>query len=164
MPEAPKPPKADPKTKKVLAIDDDDEIRSLFQDMLEAEGFKVKVGRDGRNIVKDATEFQPDLIITDLMMPGGGGYDVLRSLQGEMTTRNIPVFIISGFEWDKSTLEMLKQEPNARGFFSKPIRPVAFLDKVHEILNTKTKFDVMMEQRKIDEPPDMKNLMDKFFT
>ena len=150
MTETPKTPKASPSTKRILVIDDDDSVREMLKVTLETEGFKVTTGRDGRNILQLTQRFEPDLIVTDMMMPGGGGYEVLRALQGDMSSRLTPVIVITGREWDQSTTDMLKQEPNVIAFLNKPIRPHSFLEKVHGVLNTKSRVEKMMEEQKND--------------
>ncbi len=141
MADAKTPAKAHPSTKKVLIMDDDDSILALLRSAFEMEGFQVKVGKDGRNIAKVAAEFLPDIIISDLMMPGVGGYDVLRTLQSDPITSKVPVFMITGSHMNDSTKAMLKQESNMAGYIEKPFRPETILIKVHKMLNTMTMAD-----------------------
>jgi len=133
-------------------VDDDAEILAMLEMTLGAEGFIVKTGRDGRNILQKALEFQPDLIMADLMMPGGGGYEVLRSLQGDDLTRKTPVLIITGYEMNSSTKDMMKLEPNMAGYMEKPLRPYSLTSRIHEILNTKTPQEEQMEQNQQGPP------------
>lgn len=128
--------KAHPSEKKILVIDDDEAILALVKSAFDLEGFSVRTGRDGRNIQKVAGEFKPDLIVSDLMMPGLGGYDVLRSLQSDPLTSKIPVFIITGSNMNDSTKSMMQQESNMAGYFEKPFRPETLVQKAHKLLNT----------------------------
>jgi len=128
--------KSDPAEKKVLVIDDDEGITQVIRVTLDLEGFQVRVARDGRAILKRALDFMPDLIITDLMMPGGGGYELIRSLQTDNSTRKIPILMITGHHMDDSTKTMIEQEPNIVGFFEKPFRPERLVQKIHHVLNT----------------------------
>lgn len=128
--------KNNPSDKKIYVVDDDELVLSLLKVALEAEGFQVRTGRDGRNMLKKAQEFKPDLIVSDLMMPGGGGYEVLRSLQSDSETSHTPVLIITGSNMASSTKGMLQQESNLAGYLEKPIRPETLLRHVHKILNT----------------------------
>lgn len=137
-----------PSNKRILIVEDDDAVRQMLQTTLEVEGFNVKTARDGRNIMNVVQNFQPHLIISDVMMPGGGGYEVLRSLQAESASRKIPVLVISGYKFDDSTKNMLKQEPNVIGFLEKPLRPTSFTIKVHDILKTQTRAEWEAEDKK----------------
>lgn len=142
------PPKQLPSEKKIMVFDDDDSILHLLKFSLETEGFQVKTGRDGNNIQKKAADYKPDLIVSDLMMPGGGGYEVLRLLQGDDITRKVPVIMVTGFSMDPSTKAMIQQEPNLAGFFEKPIRTERLVKKIHEILNTKSQQEQIEERQK----------------
>jgi CheY-like chemotaxis protein len=139
--------KADPTTKCILVLDDDETIRHMIQATLEVEGFRVYTGRDGRGVVQTALKYKPNLIITDLMMPNGGGFELIRSLQGDPDTASIPVILISGHGMDESTRTMLKQESNVVGFEPKPIRPAQFMSKVHQLLNTLSREEKLMRDR-----------------
>ncbi len=149
--------KANPQDKRVLLFDDDDSIRTMLQRTLEAEGFQVKTGRDGRNILPKALEFKPDLILTDLMMPGGSGYEVLRILQSDESTRSIPVFIMTGYTLDVSTKQLLQQEPNVKYFLEKPIRPDDMLSRIHKTLGTLSREEKMVQDSQ-QNLPDRENL------
>lgn len=143
----PKREKGSPSEKKILVIDDDEHIRQMVKLQLELEGFQVKASRDGRNILAIALEFHPDLVVTDLMMPGGGGYEVLRSLQSDDLTRKVPVLMMSGAALDPSTKNLMKSESNVVDYLDKPLHMTAFVYKVHAILNTKTKEERIIEDQ-----------------
>lgn len=123
-------------------MDDDESILSLLKTSFEIEGFQVKIGRDGRNLQKTTAEFKPDLVITDLMMPGVGGYDVIRTLQSDPLTSKVPVFLITGSHMNDSTKAMMKMESNLVGYIEKPFRPEGLMVKVHKILNTLTMAEI----------------------
>jgi len=129
-------PKAKPEDKRILIIDDDESILLLMKTTFDIEGFQVRTAKDGREIIKIAAEFKPHLIITDLMMPGSGGYDVLRSLQGDPLTSKVPVVLVTGSHMNSSTKDLLKQESNLAGYFEKPVRPETLTRHVHKLLNT----------------------------
>jgi CheY-like chemotaxis protein len=152
------PAKQLPSEKKIMVFDDDDAILQMMKVALETEGFQVRTGRDGNNILKKAVEYRPDLIVSDLMMPGGGGYEVVRLLQSDDITRKVPVLMITGYAMDSSTKAMIQQEPNMAGFFEKPVRPERLMKKIHEILNTKSLQEQMEERNKkmpgFDDPLD----------
>src|SRR5262245_7509536 len=105
-----------------MVLDDDDSILQMIRMTLETEGFQVRTGRDAVDVLKKAVEYRPDLIICDLMMPGGGGYELIRSLQSDDLTRKTPILMVTGYSMDASTKAMIQQEPNLAGYFEKPIR------------------------------------------
>lgn len=126
---------AAPSDKLVLVVDDDELVRSLLERTLRAEGFSVVVAVNGLDAGVKMQNKTPDLIVTDLMMPGQGGYEFLRSLQNSDRSRT-PVFVVTGITLDESTIQMIRQEANVVEFFVKPIRAVQFLSALHRHLKT----------------------------
>ena len=124
-----------PGDKLVLIVDDDDAVRDLIEFIVKKEGFKVETAADGEEALKKARSVNPDLILLDLMLPKFGGFEILRELQGD-DTGSIPIVIITGRYTDRSTSEMIKQEPNVRDFIEKPVKPQVLSSLVHKILHT----------------------------
>lgn len=125
-----------PADKLILVVDDDENVRMLIEMSATTEGFQVVTAVDGLDAGKKLESKTPDLIITDLMMPGQGGYEFLRTLQAAGNGR-IPVFVVTGSMLDSSTINMIKQEANVVEFVSKPIRMSAFSASLHKHLKTK---------------------------
>lgn len=148
--------KALPTEKKIMVFDDDDSILQMLKSTFEAEGFQVRTGRDSHNILKKAIDYRPDLIVCDLMMPGGGGYELLRVLQSDDITRKTPIIMMTGYSMDASTKAMIQQESNLVGFFEKPVRGERLLEKIHKTLNTKSIMEQMQERNsrtpELDDP------------
>ncbi|HLO51072.1 MAG TPA: ATP-binding protein [Kamptonema sp.] len=84
--------------KTILVVDDDDNIRKLLKQQLEAEGYAVKEAQDGKNAIVTAKRELPDLIILDVMMPEMNGFDVAAILRNDPITMGIPIVINSGVE------------------------------------------------------------------
>lgn len=125
-----------PSDKTILIVDDDDSVRELIEFIVKKEGFKTATTGDGKDAVYKAKTLMPDLILLDLMLPKYGGFEILRELQGDETA-DIPIIIITGRYTDRSTSEMIKQEPNVKDFIEKPVKPPVLAALVHKILNTK---------------------------
>lgn len=85
-----------PKKKaKVLIVDDDAFLAGIYATKLELEGFEVASARDGEEGVKVALEEKPDLILLDVLMPKLDGFEVLKRLKSEETTKDIPVIMLT---------------------------------------------------------------------
>lgn len=125
-----------PSDKTILIVDDDDSIRELIEFIVKKEGFKTVSTGDGEDAINKAKSILPDLILLDLMLPKYSGFEILRELQGHETV-NIPIIVITGRYTDRSTSEMIKQEPNVKDFIEKPIKPPVIAALLHKILNTK---------------------------
>ena len=84
----------------VLVVDDDRHIVNWLKEALSNNGFVVKGAYNGHEALALAREDSPDLILLDLKMPDMDGYEVIRNLRNEHTTRSIPVIVITGSSFD----------------------------------------------------------------
>lgn len=130
------PSLADPKEKLVLIVDDDESILDLLEHVVKKEGFRVDRAVDGPEAVRKAQALKPDLLVLDFMLPGIGGFEVLKELQKE-ETGGIGILVITGRHMQRQTIDMIKLEPNVREFVEKPIRPAVFSTTLHRILKTR---------------------------
>ncbi len=107
--------------KTILVVDDEKDIVQLIRYNLEREGFKVEAASDGIEALKKANEVKPDLILLDIMLPGKDGYEVMKSLNQNEKTANIPVIFLTAksAEFD----EVLGLELGADDYIVKPISP-----------------------------------------
>ncbi|MCX5786650.1 MAG: response regulator [Elusimicrobia bacterium] len=121
--------------KLILIVDDDEAIRDMLDFLVRKEGFKVAKAADGDEAVQKAKTLHPNLILLDLMLPKQDGFKILRELQGEGTS-DIPIIIVTGRYLDRSTKEMIKQEPNVKDFMEKPIEPQGLATLLHTLLKT----------------------------
>jgi DNA-binding response OmpR family regulator len=103
----------------ILVVDDEKDIVQLIRYNLEQEGFKVEAASDGIEALKKANEVKPDLILLDIMLPGKDGYEVMKSLNQNERTANIPVIFLTAksAEFD----EVLGLELGADDYVVKPI-------------------------------------------
>lgn len=81
--------------KKILVIEDNEEILELLRDVLVKSGFAVVTCQDGCQGVEFTHRENPDLIVLDLMMPAGGGFYVLEKIKMTDETKNIPVVVLT---------------------------------------------------------------------
>ncbi|PIS47176.1 MAG: hypothetical protein COT17_04765 [Elusimicrobia bacterium CG08_land_8_20_14_0_20_51_18] len=125
-----------PSEKLILIVDDDDSVRELLEFVVKKEGFKVEKASDGKEAIDKARTVSPDLILLDLMLPKYGGFEILRELQG-YETAEIPIIIITGKYTDRSTADMIKQEPNVKDFIEKPVKTNLLAATIHKILGTR---------------------------
>jgi CheY-like chemotaxis protein len=81
---------------RVLIVDDDPATRLLYALNLQLEGLVVLEAADGRSGLARAREERPDLVLTDVMMPGLDGFQLAEALRGDKRTRRIPFIFLSG--------------------------------------------------------------------
>ena len=121
---------ASPDQKRILVVEDSDEIRELLGFVLEAEGYQVLALEDGRDVVETARTQQPVLITLDLALPGKDGWAIVRELQDDETTRDIPILVISAYTRE---LDAPLRRRVAR-VISKPFYITQVVTEVEEIL------------------------------
>lgn len=115
--------------KKILVVDDKQELRTLLKSYLSQEGFNVVTAADGQEALFVARHEKPDLIILDLMMPEMSGYDFMRTYSREADT---PVIILTARieENDK----IIGLELGADDYVTKPFSPRELTARVRAVL------------------------------
>jgi DNA-binding response OmpR family regulator len=103
--------------RKILIVDDDQDIRQLLGHRLKAQGFEAVFAGDAISAVNQARKEQPDLILLDLSLPAGDGYIVDR-LKAMPALEGIPVIVVSAR--DPQTEEERLAQSGADAFFRKP--------------------------------------------
>ncbi|MEH1785863.1 ATP-binding protein [Nostoc sp.] len=121
--------------RKVLAVDDRWENRSVLVSLLEPLGFAVIAVSNGREGLEKAKEIHPDLIITDLMMPEMDGYEMLRELRQIPELQNIPAIASSASVFESNQNESITAGADA--FLPKPVEASALLKLLEKYLNLK---------------------------
>lgn len=124
-----------PAEKLVLVVDDDPAIRAMMTMLLEQEGFRFAQVADGQKALEQVKALKPDLILLDMMLPGLGGYEILRELQAA-GSGDIPIVVMTGRMMDQQTVNMIRQEPNIKEFLEKPVKLPALAAVLHRLLGT----------------------------
>ncbi|MCP4111279.1 MAG: response regulator [Desulfobacteraceae bacterium] len=83
------------KKKKILIVEDEMDMRIFISTLLELNGYKPVMTKDGKEGISKAKDILPDLIILDVMMPGEGGVEMYRNLKTDDTLREIPVIMLT---------------------------------------------------------------------
>jgi PAS domain S-box-containing protein len=87
----------DPRAKcRVLIADDDQKVRAFLSELLEAEDYEVWCANDGGSARDAVTSFEPEVVISDVVMPVMNGIELCRFIKKDPRTSNIPVLLISG--------------------------------------------------------------------
>jgi len=114
--------------KKVLIVDDDEELVRILCVNLQVEGFDVCTAFDGMSAVMRAHKDQPDLIILDIKMPAGDGFSVVERLQSSNRTFAIPVVFLSALP--KEDHENRAKEVGVLHYFAKPFNMETLINYV----------------------------------
>ncbi len=118
--------------KKILIIDDEEDIQKLLKIRLEQEGFVVIIASDGEKGVKLAELEMPDLILMDIMMPVVDGYSCLKEIRRLQKTKDTHVLMMSGKEEEK--VRDLFAFQKISGYLEKPFELDNLIAKIKEIL------------------------------
>ena len=94
--------------KKILVVDDEDNIRLLYQEELRDAGYEVVLAEDAEEALKKIEEDPPDLITLDVKMPGMSGIDFLKKLKE--TQNDIPVILCSAYGAYKQEFQVWASE------------------------------------------------------
>lgn len=81
----------------VLIVEDDRDGRLLYVDWLEQAGFRVIQAHNGLQALERAVESAPDVVVTDLNIPGIDGFELTRRLRQDPRTRAVPVVAVTGY-------------------------------------------------------------------
>ena len=118
-----------PGQKTILVVDDEASIRELLRQEFEAEGYRVREAKDGREALTLVKQELPDLIVLDVMMPELSGFDVAAVLRNDPKTMNIPIVIHSIIQ-DKERGYRLGVDR----YFTKPMDTHKLVGEVHDLL------------------------------
>lgn len=120
--------------KTVLIVEDNELNMKLFNDLLEAFGYRTVKTRDGRQALPLAREHKPDLIVMDIQLPEISGLDVTKMLKDDPALAGIPVLAVTAF-----AMRGDEQKIRAGGcdaYLSKPISVATFLDTIKRFIGT----------------------------
>lgn len=118
--------------KRILLIEDEEDIAALIKLQAEASGYKMHVEVDGINGYRAIEREKPDLVILDIMLPGQNGFDVCRKIKSNPELRTIPVIILTakGDELDM----VLGLELGADDYVAKPFSPKVLFSRIKAVL------------------------------
>src|SRR5712692_4890197 len=113
--------------KKILVIEDDDVARELMRMALENRGYDVTVAEDGVRGYDTALFLKPDLIVTDIRMPGADGVHVMRRVRDTPSLEKTPILVTTAFGTGSATFSL---QEGADAYEPKPIQPQSFMATV----------------------------------
>ena len=111
---------------KILLTDDDETIRKTVGQYLAARGHSLKIASDGAQALTLVEESTPDLVISDIQMPGMDGIDLLKAIRERFP--DLPVILMTGYATADTAIEALRNK--AHDYLKKPIQ----LDEIQACL------------------------------
>jgi DNA-binding response OmpR family regulator len=120
------------RSKKVLVIDDESDLRRFSIWVLEAEGYLALQAADGASGIKIAKQEHPDLILLDIKLPDMYGWEILEEIRASAQLNDIPVVI---FTASADTLyKDMAEKKGAAGFLVKPVSAETLRDCIKNII------------------------------
>jgi len=119
---------------KILLVEDDSFLLSMYATKFEMENFKVIMAEDGEKALRRALKESPDIILLDIILPKVNGFEVLRQLKDNSTTVDIPVILLTNLSQKDEIEQGLKM--GAEDYLIKAhFMPSEVIDKIKKVLN-----------------------------
>ena len=119
----------------ILIVDDNPDLRSYVSGILRGQGYQVWAARNGSEGLQAAQARQPDLIITDLMMPLVSGLDLIRMIREDTALKGTPIVLLTARADEDTRIDGV--EKGADAYLSKPFSDRELLAEVHNLLALK---------------------------
>ena len=120
---------------RILVIDDDPDVRTTIQWILEAEGFVVSLAANGQEGLDLLKREPADVVLTDIFMPEKEGIETIAELRRAFP--QLPIFVVSGGGSARhADYALVARELGAQQVFRKPLDPQILIDALHEALGT----------------------------
>ena len=121
--------------RKILVVDDERHIVRLVQVNLERAGYEVAVAYDGIEALEKVAADKPDMVVLDVMMPRMDGFDVLKKLQANADTKDIPIIMLTAKAQDADIFKGWSS--GVSSYLTKPFNPrelLTFAERIFQRL------------------------------
>jgi DNA-binding response OmpR family regulator len=117
--------------RKILIIDDEEDVRTYLNSLLTNNGYLTRVAENGEDGFRQLTDFSPDLILLDIIMPNQSGVGFYRKIKKNELYKDIPVIILSAVTQYKDFFSHEHASaPRPQEFVEKPFSPQELLAKI----------------------------------
>lgn len=123
---------ADPRARRVLAVDDDPSILELIVTRLEIAGFDTRRARNGQEALQRLTEFRPEAMVLDINMPMLDGFAVLAHMQANGLTDKTATMVLTARNNAEDVAKAVRL--GARDYLAKPFKDEVLLQRVGRLL------------------------------
>ena len=134
----------------ILVIDDSQEAADILSTYLQEAGYRVSQASDGKTGLRLARELQPDVITTDILMPGMNGWEVIEHLREDPLTASTPIVIVSIIDQRPMSLAS-----GLLAHISKPVRRDVLLNVIERIRQPKITHPILV----VDDQPDDREII-----
>jgi CheY-like chemotaxis protein len=125
-------------TKKILVVDDEPDIVDFIRDLLViAIPHKLETANDGFSAGRLVQQFQPDLVVLDLLLPGVDGFQVCKAIREDPETKGVKILAVTGY--DSPDIRQKILDSGADDYLGKPLDYQQTLDKICKLLGVTAK-------------------------
>lgn len=130
----------------VLVVEDEADVREYIRSPLEA-SYTVVEAENGKDGIAKAKEIIPDLIVSDIMMPGPDGYELCRVLKKDINTSHIPVILLTAKASEESIVRGL--EVGADDYITKPFNTRMLLNRINNLIDLRRQLQLKIQRKKM---------------
>jgi len=132
--------------KKILLVDDEEDILMFLSYNLEKEGYLVKTAINGDLALNILSEFKPQLVLLDIMMPGMDGIEVCKTIRQDSGYNDTLICFLTARS--ESFTQITALDNGGDDFISKPIKPKVFLSRINALMRRHSSNGKLSEQSK----------------
>lgn len=131
----------------ILLVEDNENVRKFIRDPLENSKYNVLEAENGENGVRIAREVIPDLIVSDIMMPGMDGYELCRILKKDINTSHIPIILLTA----KASAESIVKgfDTGADDYVAKPFNTRILLARIQNLIELRRQFQLKIQRQRM---------------
>lgn len=135
--------------KKILIVEDDRHIADSLCFSLKEHGYQVDAVYDGKDAILKVKDYEPDLILLDVMLPGMNGFEICKELKGSETTLSIPILMLTSMEKTEDIIKWL--DAGADDYITKPFSLPELSARVKSHLRSKEMYDALLVKERDEE-------------
>ena len=120
-------------SKKILVVDDEENIRELVSAVLARAGFEVETASDGAECIEKLKTLKPNLVLLDMMMPGMSGRETCEKIRANPKTKSLKVAFLTVAKFSESGKETLKKM-NVADYITKPFDNADLIKRIKKIV------------------------------
>jgi signal transduction histidine kinase/DNA-binding response OmpR family regulator len=136
----------------ILVVEDDADVRKFICDPLKPD-YRLVEAADGKEGIEKAKEFIPDLIVSDIMMPGVDGYELCRQLKQDIETSHIPIMLLTAKASEESILQGLKT--GANDYITKPFNAEILLSRIKNLIDLRIQMQLKLQRQDMKVPDEI---------
>jgi DNA-binding response OmpR family regulator/two-component sensor histidine kinase len=130
----------------ILVVEDEPDVREFIRAPLES-FYTVVEAKDGQEGIAKAKEIIPDLIVSDIMMPGTDGYELCRVLKKDINTSHVPIILLTAKASEESIIQGL--ETGADDYITKPFNTKMLLNRIKNLIDLRRQLQLKIQRKKM---------------